>query len=403
MDYNDLVKAANAHLADLQTLRRDLHQIPEFGLNLPNTLARVLRDVEGLGEVTLGKTHDGEPFTAASVLIRGDKPGPTVLLRADMDALAVTEDTGEPFSSTNGYMHACGHDLHMAIGVGAAKLIAANKDKLAGNVVMFFQPGEEGHGGADIMLEQDMHMTSGDKPISAYGIHVFSGGDNGVFESRKGTMMAAAGDMIVTLTGKGGHGSMPWNAKDPISGMVEILSSLQTFVTKHFDALDPIVINPGWLRAGNTDTTNIVPATASFGATVRSFSPAGYAATRELVPGFIHNMAAAFGLEATVEFSASTRVLQNDGAAIERVERLTKSIFGEDRYLEMDAPIPGGEDMASILLEMPGAFVFLSAAVSEIPENERQANHSNKARFDDSVVGDGAVLLAALAFDHLSA
>ncbi len=134
-----------------------MHQIPEFGLDLPKTLARVLSEVESLGEVTLGKD-----MTAAAIVIRGAQPGPTVLLRADMDALAVTEDTGLPFSSTNGYMHACGHDLHMAIGVGAAQLIAENKDQLKGNVVMFFQPGEEGHDGAGVMLSQDMHLASGE-------------------------------------------------------------------------------------------------------------------------------------------------------------------------------------------------------------------------------------------------
>jgi len=176
VDIQQLKAQAQAKQANLVAIRRDLHQIPEFGLDLPKTLARVLSEVESLGEVTLGKD-----MTAAAIVIRGAQPGPTVLLRADMDALAVTEDTGLPFSSTNGYMHACGHDLHMAIGVGAAQLIAENKDQLKGNVVMFFQPGEEGHDGAGVMLSQDMHLASGEKPIAAYGIHVFSNDDPGVF------------------------------------------------------------------------------------------------------------------------------------------------------------------------------------------------------------------------------
>jgi hippurate hydrolase len=373
-----------------------LHQIPEFGLDLPNTLARVLKEVDTLGEVTLGKD-----MTAAAIVIRGAQPGPTVLLRADMDALAVTEDTGLAFSSTNGYMHACGHDLHMAIGVGAAQLIAENKDQLKGNVVMFFQPGEEGHDGAGVMLSQDMHLASGEKPIAAFGIHVFSMDDPGVFASRKGTMMASAGDVIVTLKGKGGHGSMPWNAVDPITGLIEILSSIQSFIIKHFDALDPIVLNVGWIKAGNDHTTNIVPEVASFGATVRSFSKQGFEDTRTKIPAFIKNMAAAFGLEAEIEFSPATKVLVNDHAAIDRVERVTKTVFGEGRYENMDQPIPGGEDMASILEEIPGAFIFLSAADPNLPMEKRQANHSNKAVFDDSVLADGATMLAALAFDTL--
>jgi hippurate hydrolase len=318
-----------------------------------------------------------------------------------MDALAVNEDTGLDFSSTNGYMHACGHDLHMAIGVGAAQLIAENKEHLKGNVVMFFQPGEEGHDGAGVMLSQDMHLVSGEKPIAAYGIHVFSMDDPGVFASRKGTMMASAGDVIVTLKGRGGHGSMPWNAVDPITGLIEILSSIQSYIIKHFDALDPIVLNVGWIKAGNDHTTNIVPEVASFGATVRSFSKQGYEDTRTKLPAFIKNVAAAFGLEAEIEFSPATKVLVNNHDAIDRVERMVETVFGEGRYENMDQPIPGGEDMASILEEIPGAFVFLSAADPSIPMEKRQANHSNKAVFDDSVLADGATMLAALAFDTL--
>jgi len=396
MDYNLLKTQAQAKQANLVAVRRDLHQIPEFGLDLPNTLARVLKEVDGLGEITLGKD-----MTAAAVLIKGSQPGPTVLLRADMDALAVNEDTGLDFSSTNGYMHACGHDLHMAIGVGAAQLIAENKEHLKGNVVMFFQPGEEGHDGAGVMLSQDMHLVSGEKPIAAFGIHVFSMDDPGVFESRKGTMMASAGDVIVTLKGKGGHGSMPWNAVDPITGLIEILSSIQSFIIKHFDALDPIVLNVGWIKAGNDHTTNIVPETASFGATVRSFSKKGYEDTRSKIPAFIKSMAEAFGLEAEVEFSPATKVLINDPAAVDRVERVTKSMYGEQRYVTMEQPIPGGEDMASILEEIPGAFVFLGAAFPGLAPQDRQSNHSNKAKFDDSVLADGAALMAALAFDTL--
>ena len=396
MDFEQLKAQAKAKQDNLVAVRRELHQIPEFGLDLPKTLARVLQEVGTLGEVTLGKD-----MTAAAILIKGAQQGPTVLLRADMDALAVTEDTGLAFSSTNGYMHACGHDLHMAIGVGAAQLIAENKDKLKGNVVMFFQPGEEGHDGAGVMLSQDMHLVSGELPIAAYGIHVFSSDDAGIFASRKGTMMASAGDVIVTLKGKGGHGSMPWDAVDPITGMVEILSSIQSFIIKHFDALDPIVLNVGWIKAGNDHTTNIVPEIASFGATVRSFSKQGYEDTRTKIPTFIHNMATAFGLEAEVEFSPATKVLVNDGAAIERVERVSNAVFGEGRYMTMPQPIPGGEDMASILEAIPGAFIFLSAGDPNTPQEKRQANHSNKAVFDDSVLADGATMLAALAFDTL--
>lgn len=396
MDYNHLKTQAQTLQANLVEIRRDLHKIPEFGLDLPQTLARVLKEVDGLGEITLGTG-----MTAAAVLIKGGQPGPTVLLRADMDALAVDEDTNLDFASTNGYMHACGHDLHMAMGIGAVQLIAKNKDHLKGDVVMFFQPGEEGHDGAGVMLSQNMHMVSGTKPIAAFGLHVFSIPEPGIFLTKPGTLMASAGDVIVTLRGRGGHGSMPWTAVDPITGLVEILSSIQSYIIKHFDALDPIVLNVGWIKAGNDHTTNIVPETASFGATVRSFSKKGYEDTRTKIPAFIKSMAEAFGLEAEVEFSPATKVLINDTAAVDRVERVTKSMYGEQRYIPMAQPIPGGEDMASILEEIPGAFVFLGAAFPGTKPEERQSNHSNKAKFDDSVLADGAALMAALAFDTL--
>ena len=396
MEYQDLISQAKSQQPELVRVRRELHQTPEFGLDLPKTLEIILREVGDLGEVTLGKD-----MTAAAILIRGANPGPTVLLRADMDALAVTEDTGLDFASTNGYMHACGHDLHMAMGIGAARLVHSNKEKLNGNVLMFFQPGEEGHDGAGHMLSQQMHMVAGEKPIVAYGLHVFSIVPSGLFTTKKDTMMASAGDMLVSISGRGGHGSMPWTAKDPITGMIEILSSMQSFIAKNFDALDPIIVNVGWIKAGDDHTTNIVPETVIFGATVRSFSKKGYEETRSKLPEFIKQMANAFGLSAEVEFSPATKVLINHHQPVDRVEAVTKEMFGENRYRTMSQPIPGGEDYASILEEIPGAFIFLGAAQPGIAPEKLESNHSNKAQYDEAVLADGAALLAALAFDAL--
>ena len=396
MEYQDLISQAKSQQPELVRVRRELHQTPEFGLDLPKTLEIILREVGDLGEVTLGKD-----MTAAAILIRGANPGPTVLLRADMDALAVTEDTGLDFASTNGYMHACGHDLHMAMGIGAARLVHSNKEKLNGNVLMFFQPGEEGHDGAGHMLSQQMHMVAGEKPMVAYGLHVFSIFPSGLFTTKKDTMMASAGDMLVSISGRGGHGSMPWTAKDPITGMIEILSSMQSFIAKNFDALDPIIVNVGWIKAGDDHTTNIVPETVSFGETVRSFSKKGYEETRSKLPEFIKQMANAFGLSAEVEFSPATKVLINHHQPVDRVEAVTKEMFGENRYRTMSQPIPGGEDYASILEEIPGAFIFLGAAQPGIAPEKLESNHSNKAQYDEAVLADGAALLAALAFDAL--
>lgn len=398
MDHKALVAEAATYLETLQGIRRDLHQIPEFALDLPKTQERILGSIKGLGEVTLGKK-----LTSIALLIKGAHPGPTVLLRADMDALAVQEDTSEDFQSTNGYMHACGHDLHMAMGIGAAHLIATHKDKLHGDVVVWFQPGEEGHDGAGVMLEEGAHLISGSKPIAAYGLHVFSAMlPNRVFASRPGTMMASAGDLIVKVTGAGGHGSSPWMANDPITPLVEVISGMQTFLNKRLNAFDPVIVNVGWLDAGDTHTTNVIPETASFGATVRTFSREHFAKLRDVVAEFLAGVAKSYGVTIEHEFSNATKVLINDVDAVARVERVVKDTFGPQRYFDMPTPMAGGEDMASIIEEMGGAFVFLGAHKPGVDFMTAAVNHSNKAEFDDTVLADGAALLAAMAFDHLS-
>ena len=398
MDHKALVAEAATYLETLQGIRRDLHQIPEFALDLPKTQERILASIKGIGEVTLGKN-----LTSIALLIKGAQPGPTVLLRADMDALAVQEDTSEDFQSTNGYMHACGHDLHMAMGIGAAHLIATHKDKLHGDVVVWFQPGEEGHDGAGVMLEEGAHLISGNKPIAAYGLHVFSAMlPNRVFASRPGTMMASAGDLIVKVTGAGGHGSSPWMANDPITPLVEVISGMQTFLNKRLNAFDPVIVNVGWLDAGDTHTTNVIPETASFGATVRTFSREHFAKLRDVVPEFLAGVAKSYGVTIEHEFSNATKVLINDVDAVARVERVVKDTFGPQRYFDMPTPMAGGEDMASIIEEMGGAFVFLGAHKPGVDFMTAAVNHSNKAEFDDTVLADGAALLAAMAFDHLS-
>jgi amidohydrolase len=393
----DVLAQAQAMLPELQALRRKLHTIPEFGLQLPNTLKVILEQIEGLGTITTSKQ-----ISSAVLHIKGSQPGETVLLRADMDALAVVEDTGLEYASTNGYMHACGHDLHMAMGVGAAKILASRKEQLKGDVIIFFQPGEEGHHGADYMLEQGDHMVTGNKPIRAYGLHVFSSYPLGMMGSKAGPLMSSSGDMFVTVTGSGGHGSMPWLSKDPISVLSEIMSALQTMVTKRFNAFDPVIVNIGWVSAGDQATTNVIPESASFGATVRVFSEENAAKLKIFTKELAESIAKGFGLTATVEFSVPTKVLMNNPEAIKSVEEVTARMFAPGRYINLPTPIAGGEDFASIVDEIPGAFVFMGAAPVGVDIATAATNHSNKAVFDDAVLADGAALLAELAIDALS-
>ncbi len=396
----ELADEAANYLSIVQGIRRELHQIPEFGLHLPKTRERILASIEGLGEI-----HLSDKLSSIVLHIKGAQPGPTVLLRADMDALAVREDTGLEYASTNGYMHACGHDLHMAIGIGAAHLLATHKDRLKGDVLVWFQPGEEGHGGADIMLEEGMHMITGSKPIAAYGIHVTSAWQPPrTFGGKSGALMASASDMIVTFKGRGGHGSSPWMAKDPISAMNEAISGLQTKINKSINVFDPVVINVGWIKAGDDHTTNVIPETASFGATVRTFSPGMLEELRGHVTTYLAGIAQSFGVEVELEFGKyATEVVMNDPAATELVRKVVKGVWGEDRWMEWPHPIAGAEDFGSVVREIPGAFIFLGASPEGVAWQETAPNHSNRAVFDDSVIPDGSALLAGLAFEVLDA
>lgn len=392
----ELLAEASQYAETLSTIRRDLHQIPEFALELPKTQQRILESIDGLGEITLGKN-----LSSIALHIKGGKPGPTVLLRADMDALKVEEESGESFSSTNGYMHACGHDLHMAGAIGAAHLLATHKDKLNGDVLIWFQPGEEGHHGADVMIEEGMLELTGSRPVAAYGLHVFTSLPLGAVACKPGPLMASAGDLHVTFHGSGGHGSMPWLSKDPVTPMVEAISALQSLINKHFDQFDPVILNVGWIRAGDDATTNVIADSAGFGATVRTFSEANTKKLHELAPKLIHSIAEGFGVSAEVEFGKATKVLMNDPAAVTTVEKVAKELVGEAGYVPMQSPIAGGEDFASIVAEVPGAFVFVGACPKDIDYTTAPTNHSAKAKFDDSVLPLCSALLASLAFEHL--
>ncbi|MEA5367540.1 M20 family metallopeptidase [Amycolatopsis sp., V23-08] len=382
-------------LDDLVSLRRDLHRIPEIGLHLPRTQDRVLAALDGLGlELTLGKN-----LSSITGVLRGGKPGGTVLLRGDMDALPVTEATGEEFSSTlDGAMHACGHDLHTAGLVGAARLLAARKDDLPGDVVFMFQPGEEGWDGAGHMIEEGVLTASGKHVDAAYGLHVSAASYvKGQFTARPGTLMAASGALAVRVLGEGGHGSSPHDARDPIPAACEMVTALQTMVTRTFDVFDPVVVTVGMFHAGTR--RNIIPDDARFEATLRSFSPETAARVGERAVQVCRGVAAAHGLDVDVTFEPEYPATVNDAGAYDFVADTIRDVFGEERFTEMAEPITGSEDFSRVLERVPGAYLFLGACPTD-PATAPD-NHSPRARFDDSVLGDGAALLAELAVRRL--
>ena len=383
---------------ELVALRRSLHQEPEIGLDLPLTQAKVLAALDGLPlEISLGKQ-----LSSVTAVLRGAEPGPTVLLRADMDALPVQETSGLPYASTvPGAMHACGHDLHTAGLVGAARLLCERRGELAGNVVLMFQPGEEGQGGARVMIEEGVLTASGELPVAAYALHVGASVlPHGWVATRSGPIMAAADSMTVTVRGHGGHGSSPHLALDPIPAACEAVTALQTMVTRRFDAFDPVVVTVGSFHAGTVG--NVIPDEAVFQATIRSFSPEARDRVLAEAPRVVRGVAEAHGMTVEAVVEEGYPVTVNDPGQAAYVAEAARQLLGRDRYIEMPRPVAGSEDFAVIGDHVPSAYFMLGACPPDLNPFTAAYNHSPEALFDDAVLADGAALLAELALGRLS-
>lgn len=384
-------------LPGLVGLRRAIHADPELGLELPRTQRRVLDALEPLGvEVTLGAG-----LSSIAAVIRGAHPGPTVLLRADMDALPLTEETGLDYAATGERMHACGHDLHVAGLVGAAQLLAARRDELHGDVLLMFQPGEELGDGATHMLAEGLLDVTGSRPVAAFGIHVVPG-EFGVFSTRPGALMAGAIEVEVTITGSGGHASAPHLTRDPVPVAAELVTALQAFVTRRFDVFDPVVLSVTQLHAGGP-ARNIISDTASLVASVRVLSHENSARVQTEIPALVQEIAAAHGCTVEVDVTMLCAPTVNDPQAVAHVRSTLSSLFGEERVWETAHPVMGSEDFSFVLEQVPGAFLFLRATPAEVDLETASPNHSPTVVFDDAVLADQAAALAALALGRLSA
>jgi hippurate hydrolase len=385
---------AAAILPDLVALRRAIHAEPEIGLHNPLTTAKIKAALAGLPL----SFAEGPSTTGLVATLQGSGNGRTVLLRGDMDALPLTEDTGLEFSSaTPGAMHACGHDSHVAMLVGAARLLCARREALPGTVQFMFQPGEEGHHGARFMLDDGLIAPL---PDAAFALHVMPNAPHGVFGGRAGPLLASADKLRVTIKGRGGHASMPHDGLDPVPIACEIVLAIQSLVTRQVSVFDPAVVTIGQISAGTTD--NIIPETATLFGTIRTLSAKQRAAVQVGLKRLIEGIAAAHGGSAMVSFEQGFPVTVCDARATALGAAVAAETFGDAAWRTMEAPIMGAEDFAYVLEKVPGAMFFLGASAEGSDWRSCCGLHSNRMTIDEAVMARGAAMHAALATRFLA-
>jgi len=371
---------------DIVALRREIHKEPELGFDTKKTAEKVLAALDGLPlEIQTGVAENGIVAT-----LKGEGDGPTVALRADMDALPIHEETDLPFASgTDGKMHACGHDGHTSMLVGAAKALSGMRDRLNGTVKFIFQPAEEGGGGGRVMVEEGV----ADDVNSIFALHLWPGLPFGVAATKGGPIMAAADAFEMTVRGSGGHGAMPHLAADAIVIAAQVVTALQTIVSREVDPVAPAVLTVGEIGAGSA--FNIIPETARLGGTVRTFDTD----LRERMPERIEELAkgVAKGMrgDAELDYKFSYPVTSNDAGAAKLALGVAGELFGEESVEELVHPSMGAEDFSYFLEKLPGAFIWLGVG-------DVSGLHTPKFAFDEEILPRGAALLTALALESLS-
>jgi amidohydrolase len=367
------------------SLRRDIHREPELGFDTRKTAEKVLAALEGLPlDLQTGVAENGIVAT-----LQGEGDGPTVGLRADMDALPIREETGLPFvSEIEGKMHACGHDGHTSMLVGAAHALSGMRERLNGTVKFFFQPAEEGGGGGKMMVEAGV----AEDVASVFALHLWPGLPFGTAATKAGPIMAAADAFEMTVRGTGGHGAFPHQTADAIAMAAQIVTVLQTVVSREVDPVEPAVVTVGEIEAGSA--FNIIPETARLGGTVRTLNED----LRRRMPERIEHLArgVAKGMRGDVEldYEFSYPVTRNDEGAARHALGVIRDLFGEENTLELTNPSMGAEDFAFFLEKIPGAFIWLGVG------EDVSFLHTPTFAFDEEILPLGSSLLTALALDR---
>lgn len=372
--------ASGEALADaLSETRRDLHATPEVGLDLPQTQAYLVNCLQARGiEFRLG-----DKLSSVTAIVRGTAGSSTtsrrtVMVRSDMDALPITETTGLPFASTNGAAHACGHDLHMAIVLHAATETHKNRDQLQGDAIFVFQPGEEGHGGARLMLEEGVLTEYGDRPEAILGLHVLAHHlPLGTICTRAGAVFAGSTLLDIEIEGRGGHGSAPHLSRSPLLAAADMVNSSLAAVSSRISAFETTVLSYGLLRAGTA--RNIVPGTAELAGVIRSFDPAVGEAVEDLVRRIGDATALAHEVKVNVHSCKDTLPTVTAENELELLNRMMPG-----RVAPLSGPLAISEDFSWFLDAVPGVFLLVGAATGDPLTSP--SNHSENATFSESVL-----------------
>jgi amidohydrolase len=387
------LKEANQLFEYTVRLRRDFHMHPELGFQEVRTAGIVARELRELGlEVTTGVAETG-----VVGMIEGAQPGPNVLLRFDMDALPIHEETGAEYASQNpGVMHACGHDGHTAVGLTVARLLYAHRQELNGSVKLVFQPAEEGLGGAARMVREG--VLENPRPDVALALHVWNDKPLGWVGVTPGPVMAAAETFRVVVIGKGGHGAAPHLAIDPVLAASQIVVGLQSIVARNVSPLKTAVVTVAAVHGG--EAFNVIPPTVEMKGTIRTFEAEVRDLVLERFNQIVKRTAEAFGCQAQVEHSFLTPAVVNDPVIAARVQALVGKVL-PDAMLDTGDRTMGSEDMAYILRDVPGCFLFIGSANSE--QKLDAPHHHPRFDFDERALARGAALIAAAAADYLAA
>jgi hippurate hydrolase len=368
------------------SLRQDIHREPELGFDTRKTAEKVLEALDGLPlEIQTGVAENGIVAT-----LRGEGDGPTVGLRADMDALPIEEKTGLPYASeTEGRMHACGHDGHTSMLVGAAHALSGNpmRERLTGTVKFFFQPAEEGGGGGKVMVEEGV----ADDVDSIFALHLWPGLPFGTAATKGGPIMAAADSFELTVRGRGGHGAFPHLTSDAVAMAAQVVTTLQTIVAREVDPVEPVVLTVGEITAGTA--FNIIPESARLGGTVRTLNEDLRRRMPERIENVARGVAGAMRGDAELDYNFSYPVTTNDADASLRALSVIGELLGEDSALELSNPSMGGEDFAFFLEKIPGAFIWLGIG------EDVSGLHTPTFDFDEEILPLGSALLTAFALE----